>query len=145
MAEAITIIDLRKPGDMNLVHRAVVVGWPVSQSIQDQVSSQFEAALEHYSSAGTASGQKRLIKLCKMAIAMQARDLLAARPGMTKSDFASYLRARAYPEPTRKPRVSRQQLRVRAALTHKAAREANNSAQGQIAERTRDAIPPHYL
>ena len=46
MAEAITIIDLRKPGDMNLVHRAVVVGWPVSQSIQDQVSSQFEAALE---------------------------------------------------------------------------------------------------
>ena len=46
-----TIIDLRKPADLNLVYQSVLNGWDVPQHIRDQIVEQTIAAADaaaHY-------------------------------------------------------------------------------------------------
>lgn len=69
-------IDLRKPGDLNLVYRSVLNGWAVPQRTRDHVSDQVIPAMNYYLSkinSDARSGQ-RLITLCRLLLLMDCRN-----------------------------------------------------------------------
>jgi hypothetical protein len=135
----LTTIDLRKPGDVDLVNRAVVNGWDVSQPIRDQICDQFDGALdgalEGIREHRLARHVTRLLKLVRLMIKMEARNMID--DGHAKSSFP-YLRKR-----TRDKRQRRCAVPVgeRAARNGEALRRAlaKLSALGESAERQRRA------
>jgi hypothetical protein len=100
-------IDLSKPGDLALVHRAVGGGWDVPQHIRDALCEQFTPALEKYTdtmhNGATPSARhramKHLIKVVMLGAKMEAANRIAE--GQPKGWFP-YLRKRS-PE-KREPR-----------------------------------------
>ena len=115
-------IDLSKPGDLALVHRAVCNGWDVPQHIRDQISDQMDSAMDVYAGrseqqAPTRAGQFRstrhIIKLVKLMLAMDASDSVELR-GYPRSWFP-YLRRRRYPEPKRRRRSAAERKKRRTA------------------------------
>jgi hypothetical protein len=96
--ESATTLDLTKPGDMALVHRAVMNGWDTPQHIRDQICDQIGAAIEAYRS-NFPRDINRFLKLAKLMLAMDASTMISE--GHKRSHFP-YLRRR-YPE-KRRPR-----------------------------------------
>jgi hypothetical protein len=66
-----TSIDLKKPGDLALVHRAVVNGWDVPMHVREQICAQLGDALD---AAG--DSPRRILKVAKLAMAMEATNLV---------------------------------------------------------------------
>jgi hypothetical protein len=64
-------LDLTKPGDVQLVHRAIVNGWDTPQHVRDQITDQLDSALDAYVRARDTGGPKgpgavrRLLKLIR--------------------------------------------------------------------------------
>lgn len=81
-----TVLNLCKPGDMAMVHRAVVAGWPVPQATRDAVCDQIDGAIEHYANPGTARTDSQFIKLVKLMLAMDQRNLIEIK-GVPRSKF----------------------------------------------------------
>ena len=76
-----TIIDLRKPGDLNLVYRSVLNGWDVPQHVRDQIGEQMIPAMDFHSqrsSEGDLRSTSRVIKLCKLLLMMDVADRVDA-------------------------------------------------------------------
>jgi len=88
---SITTIDLRKPGDVDLVNRAVAAGWDVPQHIRDQICDQFDTVLDGIQEHRFHRHVTRLLKLVKLMIKMDARNMIDQ--GVPKSAFR-YLRKR---------------------------------------------------
>ena len=115
----LTSIDLRKPGDLALVNRAVVNGWDAPQHVRDQICDQLVPAMDGYVATmkthPTASGRHRatqhVIKVVMLALKMDATHRIAE--GQPAGWFP-YLRKR-YPE-KRRPRRRRSPARQEAAL-----------------------------
>jgi hypothetical protein len=122
-----TIIDLRKPSDLNLVHRSIANDWDVNQHVLDQIVEQMHVALEHYQQLAVAGGatcraQSHVIKIVRLMVAMEARNMVdEARVPQSELPI---LQRRPFPNKKRRPRIDRQGIRVKAALARKAAREA---------------------
>ena len=66
---ALTIIDLSKPGDLALVHRAVVNGWPISQHVREQVCAQLPAAVAAFG-PGDRRSDRRFKRLAALMVGM---------------------------------------------------------------------------
>ena len=101
-----TIIDLRKPGDLNLVYRAVLNGWKVPQHVRNQLSEQLDQAMDHYQHAGDPRSTRRLIKMAKMVLLMDVSNRVDA--GERKSLHP--IGRKRYPE-EREPRSLRRRIR----------------------------------
>ena len=109
-------IDLRKPGDLALVNRALVNGWDTPQPVRDAICDQLGPAMDGYVTAmrtqPTASGRHRatqhVINLTVLTLKMDATGLIAR--GCSRTSFP-YLRKR-YPE-KRQPRRRRRRVRLR--------------------------------
>jgi hypothetical protein len=96
-------LDLRKPGDVALVRRAVVNNWPVAQAMRDAICDQLGDAVE-------AAKDRQVIKLAWLAIMMDARNRRDdGRPAM---ETGVYLRPTPRPEGNRRPRRGRRRARV---------------------------------
>jgi hypothetical protein len=93
-----TIIDLTRRGDLALVHRAVVNGWDVPWEIRLQIIDQLGPAL-----AAAEGNPRRIVKLGKLMLAMEARKQIA--DGLPLSKVREQLRKR-YPV-KRRPRTHR--------------------------------------
>src|SRR4051794_21955318 len=74
-----TTIDLRRRGDVALVHRAVANGWNVPQHVRDQLMQQLTPAL------ASAANDRLALKLVKLAVMMEARNMIGE--GHRKSLF----------------------------------------------------------
>jgi hypothetical protein len=85
--EGATSIDLTKRSDLALVHRAVVNGWDVPPEIRLQIVDQLGAAL-----AAAKNNTRRLIKVGKLLLAMEARNQIA--DGLPRSRTRELLRTR---------------------------------------------------
>jgi hypothetical protein len=117
-----TIIDLTKPGDLALVHRAVVNGWDVPDETREQICDQLDGAIQAYAPAlaDMPAGDKvafdlarrrfnQFIKLGRLMLAMEARNMIDC--GHLKSHFP-YLRKR---NPEQRRRRARRTVDVSAA------------------------------
>jgi hypothetical protein len=104
-----TVIDLRRPGDLNLVHRAIVNGWDVPEAVRNQISAQLHPAIEAAETIPQAGRRnRRLLKLSKVLTLMEASNLIAQ--GAPKSSFPVLRRRQAE---KRRPRSHAQELPVR--------------------------------
>ncbi|SRR5260221_2110098 len=118
-----TLIDLRKPADLNLVYRSVLNGWDVPQHIRAQICDQLEPAMDFYQHAGHPRSTARLIKLANMMLLMDVSNRVDA--GERKSLHP--IGRKRYPE-KREPRcLSRRRKTV-----------AAGQSQHDIAQRLRD-------
>ena len=88
-------IDLTKRSDVALVHRAVVNGWDVSDEMRDQICEQLPAALELASADVDRGNFRRLLKLGKLMLVMEATNQVA--DGIAKKRVRPRLRRR-YPD-----------------------------------------------
>jgi hypothetical protein len=70
---ALTTIDLAKLGDLNLVHRAILRGWPISQQVREQVRSQLPAAIDALG-PGDHRADRRFKKLAALMVGMGMGD-----------------------------------------------------------------------
>jgi hypothetical protein len=64
-------IDLATRSDLNLVHRAVRNGWPLSERVRDQVRTQLPALVK-----AAETRDSRFRKLEALAVAMDMRHLI---------------------------------------------------------------------
>ena len=101
-----TTIDLKKPGDLNLVYRAVLNGWKVPQHTRNQISEQLDPAMDHYQQAGDPRSIRRLIKMANMVLLMDVSNRVDA--GERKSLHP--IGRKRYPE-KRQPRRLRRRIR----------------------------------
>ena len=101
-----TIIDLRKPGDLNLVYRAVLNGWKVPQHTRNQISEQLDPAMDHYQQAGDPRSTRRLIKMANMVLLMDVQNMVDAGERRSMHPIGR----KRYPE-ERQPRRLRRRIR----------------------------------
>ena len=94
-----TIIDLRKPDDLNLVYRSVLNGWDVPQHVRDQIGKQMISAIDFHSNKGDQRSTSRVIKLCKLMLLMDVSNRVDAGERKSLHPFGR----KRYPE-KRKPR-----------------------------------------
>ncbi len=108
--ESATSIDLRRPGDVQLVLRAIANGWDVPQAMCDAICDQLDSALEFYRlemERRPLRAVMQFIKLVKLFLAMEAENALARYPG--RKTFPGLPRRRG-PEAKRRPRRRRRTL-----------------------------------
>jgi len=68
------ILDLRRPGDVMLVRRAMFGDWPIPDATRAALVKQLPAALAYHNLKTTRSTRK-LIRLCQLGVSMEAQDL----------------------------------------------------------------------